>query len=80
MNAPHRQDSMSAEVEAELQANLERWRQDSTSARASLAEARAAHQQTETQVERLQATVRDLQREAQSRGGLEDLQSRFKEV
>ena len=68
------------EAQVELQAEADRWQQQSASNSEALREAQAACQQAESEVERLQGTVRDLERDAQSRGGYEELQSRFKEV
>lgn len=75
-----RQDSVSVEAQLELQAEANRWQQESAQAAQSLADSQAACDRAQEQVERLQGTVRDLQRHTQDRGSYDELQERFKEV
>jgi uncharacterized coiled-coil DUF342 family protein len=75
-----RQDSASVEAQLELQAEADRWRQESVQTAESLRESQVARDQAQEQVERLQGTLRDLQRHAQDRSSYDELQERFKEV
>ncbi len=75
-----RQDSASVEAQLELQADADRWRQESVQSAESLRESQVARDQAQEQVERLQGSLRDLQRHAQDRSSYDELQERFKEV
>lgn len=75
-----RQDSASVEAQLELQAEADRWQQESVQSAESLRECQVARDQAQEQVERLQGTLRDLQRHAQDRSSYDELQERFKEV
>ncbi len=75
-----RQDSASVEAQLELQAETDRWRQESMQTAESLRESQVACDQAQEQVERLQGLLRDLQRHAQDRSSYDELQERFKEV
>ena len=54
---------MSMEAQVELQAEADRGRHQGSSTSESLREAQAACQQAESEVERLQGTVKDLQQQ-----------------
>ncbi len=75
-----RQDSANVEAQLELQADADRWRQESVQTAESLKESQVACDQAQEQVERLQGSLRDLQRHAQDRSSYDELQERFKEV
>ncbi|DBA88229.1 TPA: hypothetical protein ACH3X1_016587 [Trebouxia sp. C0004] len=78
--APPRPDSASVEAQLELQAEADKWRQESVQTGESLRESQVACDQAQEQVERLQGMLRDLQRHAQDRSSYDELQERFKEV
>lgn len=68
------------EAQLQLQAEADRWRQESSELGTALKEAQAGREQAEEHLERLQGSLRDLQRHGQDRGNYDELQARFKEV
>lgn len=76
----YRQDSESMESQMQLQAEVDRWQQESSQLSTALREAQAGREQAEVHLERLQGSLRDLQRHNQDRGNYDELQTRFKEV
>ena len=80
MSDVHRQDSESVEAQQRLQAELDKKRQENSQLSQSVTEAQAGREQAEEHLERLQGSVRDLQRHNQDRGNYDELQARFKEV
>ena len=75
-----RQDSESVEAQLQLQAEAAKWQRESSQLGESLREAQAGREQAEEHLERLQGTLRGLQRHNQDRGNYDELQARFKEV
>lgn len=75
-----RQDSESVEAQVQLQAEVNRWQQTSSELGTALREAQTGREQAEEHLERLQCSLRDLQRHSQDRGNYDELQARFKEV
>lgn len=75
-----RQGSESMEAQMQLQAEVDRWQQESNELSTALREAQAGREQAEVHLERLQGSLQDLQRHNQDRGNYDELQTRFKEV
>lgn len=75
-----RQDRDSVEAQMQLQAELDRWQHESNELSTAVREAQAGREQAEEHLERLQGSLRDLQRHSQDRGNYDELQARFKEV
>lgn len=75
-----RQDSESVEAQVQLQSEVDRWQRESSELGIALREAQAGRDQAEEHLERLQGSLRDLQRHSQDRGNYDELQARFKEV
>ena len=75
-----RQGSESVEAQVQLQAEADRWQRASSELGLELREAQAGREQAEEHLERLQGSLRDLQRHSQDRGNYDELQARFKEV
>ncbi|KAL3143881.1 hypothetical protein ABBQ32_003696 [Trebouxia sp. C0010 RCD-2024] len=78
--AASRQGSESMEAQMQLQAEVDRWQQESNELSTALREAQAGREQAEVHLERLQGSLQDLQRHNQDRGNYDELQTRFKEV
>ena len=60
-----RQGSESMEAQMQLQAEVDRWQQESNELSTALREAQAGREQAEVHLERLQGSLQDLQRHNQ---------------